>query len=425
MVRMCPVVLSALIAPIISLQLPTVHVAESLRALDATAGRHRTVRCVAAARRTRLAHLPSMSAAADGQARDPEDEADSAESSSVTETGDSRRDGEGSPFDMTALSRRISSVQEQDELRGRLEALPQAYVLVFNEDTDDETVYSMEVAAEGETPVVLAFESEEDAALYAESLEQSGEMDEDDVASVQALDVEALVVTSREADIRVAIVFKGDLEAAESDSSAAAPPLLITSGDGERRRVGPLSLTITMVPSDLSEDKSSADFLDPSEDPVWVLVHDEGTADAQYFSMTLNGTSSVVCFKDEAAAKSCSLALENRGEVSVRAGPTARSLLLGDLLETLDNDEVDVCLVDEVLETILDDDSSDSSLPGVVASDANDLVLGAVGGGGAAGGDSTASPASVRAMLNRLMRDSGFHSGSLDEEGDDDRLAPG
>jgi hypothetical protein len=60
-----------------------------------------------------------------------------------------------------------------------------------------------------------------------------------------------------------------------------------------------------------------------------------------------------------------------------------------------------------------------------VASDANDLVLGAVGGGGAAGGDSTASPASVRAMLNRLMRDSGFHSGSLDEEGDDDRLAPG
>jgi hypothetical protein len=239
---------------------------------------------------------------------------------------------------------------------------------------------------------------------------------------VQALDVEALVVTSREADIRVAIVFKGDLEAAESDSSAAAPPLLITSGDGERRRVGPLSLTITMVPSDLSEDKTSADFLDPSEDPVWVLVHDEGTADAQYFSMTLNGTSSVVCFKDEAAAKSCSLALENRGEVSVRAGPTARSLLLGDLLETLDNDEVDVCLVDEVLETILDDDSS---LPGVVASDANDLVLGAVGGGGAAGGDSTASPASVRAMLNRLMRDSGFHSGSLDEEGDDDRLAPG
>ena len=81
-----------------------------------------------------------------------------------------------------------------------------------------------------------------------------------------------------------------------------------------------------------------------------------------------------------------------------------------------------MCLVDEVLETILDDDSS---LPGVVASDANDLVLGAVGGGGTAGGDSTASPASVRAMLNRLMRDSGFHSGSLDEEGDDDRLAPG
>ena len=76
--------------------------------------------------------------------------------------------------------------------------------------------------------------------------------------------------------------------------------------------------------------------------------------------------------------------------------------------------------------TLLDDDSSlPGVVPGVVASDANDLVLGAVGGGGAAGGDSTASPASVRAMLNRLMRDSGSLDVPLDEEGDDDRLAPG
>ena len=42
--------------------------------------------------------------------------------------------------------------------------------------------------------------------------------------------------------------------------------------------VGPppsVSLTITMVPDDIFADKTSADFLDPSEDPVWVLIHDE------------------------------------------------------------------------------------------------------------------------------------------------------
>jgi len=329
---------------------------------------------------------------------------------------DSGVSSSGGGWDLSALARRISSVQENDELRERLEALPQAYVLVFNEDTEDETVYSMEVAEEGETPVVLAFEDPNDAQRYALSLVHSDEVLDDEEASVQALDVEALVVTSRDADIRVAIVFKGALIAvADEDPSASVGlPLFITSGAPPP----PVSMTITMVPDDLYADKTSADYLDPSEDPIWVLVHDEGTADAQYFSMTLNGTASVVCFKDEAAAERCSLALESKGAAGSN-GPSARSLLLGDLLETLGDDEVDVCLVDEVVETILEDEAS----PGVVASSESDEVLGSVGGGDApaVGHDSSASPSSVRAMLNRCLD-------GADDDSDadlDDRPLPG
>jgi len=388
--------LSGLVAPFLSLHLPPSHLSVCIHTSRSVAA---PVGAGVAVVRKRNPAI-SLSAAAAPEPGEPEDEtrdweppfafSDDGGSSSSSSSSSTSPD-----FDMSALARRISSVQENDELRSKLEALPQAYVLVFNEDTDDETVYSMEVAAEGETPVVLAFECPEDASAYAVSLSQTEEVFEGEVASVQALDVEALVVTSRDADIRVAIVFKGDVEAAPDElASSGGLPLLITGAF----RPPPVSVTITMVPDGLFSDKTSSDYLDPAEDPVWVLIHDEGTADAQFFSMTLNGTSSVVCFKDEEAAVSCSLALESKG-ASGRTVPSARSLLLGDLLETLGDEEVDVCLVDEVVETIIDDETQ----PGVVASDETDEVLGAVGG--AVGSDSSASPASVRAMLNRILDD--------------------
>ena len=34
--------------------------------------------------------------------------------------------------------------------------------------------------------------------------------------------------------------------------------------------------------------RTSADFIDPEVDEMFVLVHDAGTADAQYFSITVN-----------------------------------------------------------------------------------------------------------------------------------------
>ena len=95
----------------------------------------------------------------------------------------------------------MQSVRETETTQERLEALPHAWVLVFDADTDEEAVYSMEVEEEDNSHVVLAFEDREEAEAYAKSLKDDDEASELAVyenaeASVQALDVEALVVTS-------------------------------------------------------------------------------------------------------------------------------------------------------------------------------------------------------------------------------------
>jgi hypothetical protein len=355
-------------------------------------------------------------------------------------------------------------LQENESVQQRLVSMEHAWVLVFDADTEDEAVYSMEVDEDGDSHVVLAFEDRDEAERYAVSLREEAYSGD---ASVQALDVEALVVTSRDADFRVGIVFRGDLTtytaasarqglrdaasaAADDDGMGAGFPAspaelarslgmsaadlssFITSGndgaemaDGEDAAngraaggsSGPLrervSVSITMVPETCFEGKSASDFLDPSEDPVWVLVHDAGTADAQFFSMTLNGTSSVVCFKDEAAAQRCGAALQNKGAT----WPSPRSLLLEDLIETLGEEDVEVCLVDEVIETVLDEADEEAGAtpgltmtsaagddaPGVVEADDNDSVLGAVSPGLPSDAQqSSAIPAAVRDMFDRL-----------------------
>jgi hypothetical protein len=129
-------------------------------------------------------------------------------------------------------------------------------------------------------------------------------------------------------------------------------------------------------------------------------VHDEGTADAQFFQMRLNGTASVVCFKDEAAAASCAAALRRKGT----AEPLPRAWLLADVLDRIGDESVDVCLVDEVVETVLEGEE-DADAWGVVASDAADEVLGYVGNSEAdapAGFQGSVVPSDVRIMLNRL-----------------------
>jgi len=237
----------------------------------------------------------------------------------------------------------MSQVKEAEQLRSRLEELTFAWVLVFDLDTDDETVYSLEMPNE-RRHVVVAFEDRDEAMLYAESIDGEVE-DTNTLASVQALDLEALVVSSREADFRVAVVFKGDLQ----ESNLLSASALITSGLAE-----PLNVSYTMVPEDMYADKTTDDFLDPAEDAVWVLIHDEGTGDAHYFSMDVNGTSSVLCFKDENAALTCSSALRKKGVVTT----SARSVFLEEMFDCLDetDSELDVCLIDEVLEMLDDDD---------------------------------------------------------------------
>jgi len=309
-------------------------------------------------------------------------------------------------WDMSTLAQRISSVHEDTQLQRRIEGLEQAWVLVYDEDSDDEAVYSMEVEEEGGVQVVLAFEDRDEAERYALSLREDAY---DEVASVQALDVEALVVTSREANFRVGLVFEGDLSEGISQSES-----LITSALPST----PLGIVMTIVPESLFADKTSADFIDVAEDPIWVLIHDEGTGDAQYFSMRLNGTQAVVCFKDEAEAARCSLALRGKEESSAAPPPATRSMLLEALLETLEDDDVDVCLVDSVVETMIDDDDP-AALPRVFATDASDdeIMLGSIDSSSfdqdTAQELSSIAPSEVRAMLDRLY-----------DQTDDDTLSP-
>lgn len=166
-------------------------------------------------------------------------------------------------FDMSELAQRIESVQERGVLEQRLEALEQAWVLVFDAETDEEAVYSMEMVEEGGAHVVLAFECATEAQRYAETLEDEAY---DGTASVQPLDVAALVITSREADFRVGVVFKGDFQVEDSYTGKVVPTsLFVSAASPDRDR---LSLSITIVPDSIFEGRTSEDFIDPDEEPV-------------------------------------------------------------------------------------------------------------------------------------------------------------
>ena len=338
---------------------------------------------------------------------EPEDERDERPIDAST----SGEDEPPSVWDMSQLAQRISSVQEGDELTRRLEGLEQAWVLVFDADSEEEAVYSMEMheGQEGRH-VVLAFECSTEAKIYAEALRDEEDLYEGE-ASVQALDVAALVITSREADFRVGVVFKGDLEMSANDALRSVQSF-VSSARPEAERV---NLSITMVPDHVFAGRTSAEFLDPSDEPIWVLVHDAGTADAQYFQMSLNGTSSVVCFKDLESAERCAHALQSKGT----SGTAARSILLEDLLDQICDDETEVCLVDEVVETMVEGDGSgELPGPGIIAADSSDQVLGSFPAEPAeAARETSAVPRDVRAMLNRIYASEGGEADAGEGEG--------
>ena len=343
------------------------------------------------------------------------------------QAADSADDEWSGGMDMDALASRIQALQEADVVQNRLESLPCAWVLVFDADTEDEAVYSMELVSQPDEHVVLAFEDRSEAESYALSLTVSDPLDVagyDSVASVQGLDVEALVVTSRDADFKVGVVFRGDLltDASEINSTSgggsgpASSKPLITGGISALEALFPrppsVSISITMVPDTCFAESSADDFLDPSEDPVWVLVHDAGTGDESLFSMSLNGTASVICFKDEEAAARCSAALTLKGT----AQAAAQALYLEELLERVEEEDLEICLVDEVVENFIGDVTGDATagaegevLPRIIASDVDDdaiLGVSALGntqsGLTGASGDTSVFPPTVRQMLEGL-----------------------
>lgn len=353
----------------------------------------------------------------------------------------------------SALSARIAQLRaseaEAEELSKQLAHIKHAFVLVFDVDTEEEAVYIMDV--EEQRGVVLAFETKYDAEQYARSLEvldvdggqDGGRLDDGSAEmSVQALDLEVLVVSSREADFRVAMVFDGDLSFSTAGSDEAgvvgadgaglnltgdAGLLLAETGDEAAQYV---TIAVTMVPEDMYAGRSSADFIDPVVDDMYVLVHDAGTADAQYFAIGLKQSECVACFKTEDVALSFCRALLASGATL----PVPRAVMLGELREDVASAESGrkVCIVDSLTDLLasqgvegIDDIDADADADALL-----DAFEAADGGGGhkvsssfvitdeagevvgvmaadciGADGCSVSKTPAVREMLDRLFQD--------------------
>ena len=247
-----------------------------------------------------------------------------------------------------ALNTKMKALAQKEKLVQKIQEMPAAWVLVFEPDTVHESVYSIHLP-NIERNIVIAFEQEDDAMHFVQALHQ----DSDElVPTVQALDLETLVVSSREAEFQVALVLRGDLQPRELSDVRSSPPLIATSASSwvDASLISNFVLSFTMVPDEMFADRSAEDFLDPLEDSVWVLVYDADTSDSQYFSVPINGTQAVVCFHDETAAKQCCLVLAERGATI----PTAKEELLVEVLEHIDlrQEDCDVCLVDEVVDVM-------------------------------------------------------------------------
>ena len=136
--------------------------------------------------------------------------------------------------------------------------------------------------------------------------------------------------------------------------------------------------------------------------------------------MRLNGTASVICFKDQASAERCSAALRQKGT----AAASARPLMLEEVMDRVADAALEICLVDEVIETVLDDaaggDGDDAQLlPGVIATDQRDAPLGQAGvSERPAPGESSLAPAAVRQMLQ------GLYDRAPSSRGERDRAQP-
>lgn len=358
----------------------------------------------------------------------------------------------------SALSARIAEVRaseaEAEQLSKGLAHIKHAFVLVFDVDTEDEAVYIMDV--EQQHGVVLAFETEGDAEEYARSLEAL-DMDSARVVthggsetSVQALDLEVLVVSSREANFRVAMVFDGDLSFSSSSSGSAADELGVFELDGaglpftgeagllftetasgdENEAAEYVTIAVSMVPEDMYAGRSSADFIDPEVDEMFVLVHDTGTADAQYFSIALNQSECVACFKTEGVALSFCRALLASGATL----PVPRAVMLDELREDVGSAESrrKVCIVDSLAELLAShgaegvDGAADGtgaqhggcgkvSSSFVITSESGEVVGGMAGDCIGAGGCSVSKTPAVRDMLDRLFNDDAESDGP--EEG--------
>lgn len=156
---------------------------------------------------------------------------------------------------------------------------------------------------------------------------------------------------------------------------------------------------------------------------MFVLVHDAGTMDAQYFSIAVNRTDCVACFKNEDTALGFCRALLASGATL----PVPRAVMVDDLREDVSSGGAgrDVCLVHSFAEMLAanDGDKVDGDTDGdgrdgagadgasaelqssfIITDSSGEVVGGMEGGCVSAGGCSVSTEAPlVREMLDRLF----------------------
>ena len=264
-------------------------------------------------------------------------------------------------FPFSRLRARVEDARAAEALREHLQALEIIHLV----QVDGESGYVTQKGADGQE-LLVAFESQDDAFGYAYSRYWDSEV------IIDRFDFRSLFVDIEAANLDgfgLGIVLSGGATAVQSTE----PPRTLPAPPPE------VHLEVTAVPealfaSDVHGDVDGAEHDAANDDEpcrlglgyadqdlddanlavrdgekvVWVLMYDEGSADAHLYSVALNGTVTVLCFGDEDAA--ARHARGRDGHITV----CQRSLgeIFDELHESLGTEDagrVDICLIKDVL----------------------------------------------------------------------------
>ena len=234
-------------------------------------------------------------------------------------------------WDMDHLHNRISKMAAESKLHRRFLDLDRVYLLFLDIDTDNESLYIHDSAQYG-ADLLLAFESVHDAESFALSV--CADLD----TSVLDTTFTALVESSFGTSLKVGVIFDGDVKALQSQHQSLILPAPAPDVTYEVSSV-PAEVYNSLLPDGasslpLADDETGLEMPVAPDALVWVLMHDAGTADAQFHTIIRNGTQMVVSFRDEG------IATRHAAEAGTNVSPMP--MYLDDVLDALhERDDAD------------------------------------------------------------------------------------